>query len=109
MLSSTLLLKIYFAINGQWVIELYLPPYSPDLNRIEQRRVLAGKSHPQTIRWFDCLRDVSIPVTPFGMGSRESGVGSRGIGDIGLGNLSVRHLQSCIEDFLSLCLLPLAR
>jgi hypothetical protein len=29
---------------------LYLPPYSPDLNRIEQRRVLAGESHPQTIR-----------------------------------------------------------
>ena len=98
MLSSTLFLKIYFAINGQWVIELYLPPYSPDLNRIEQRRVLAGKSHPQTIRWFDCLRDaledvlrlaagadesgcyiISISVTPFGMGSRESGVGEFGI------------------------------
>jgi hypothetical protein len=29
---------------------LYLPPYSPDLNRIEQRRVRAGESHPQTIR-----------------------------------------------------------
>ncbi len=29
---------------------LYLPPYSPDLNRIEQRRVRARESHPQTIR-----------------------------------------------------------
>jgi len=29
---------------------LYLPPYSPDLNRIEQRKVRAGESHPQTIR-----------------------------------------------------------
>ncbi|MEG5037892.1 hypothetical protein QUB14_01735 [Microcoleus sp. B3-D2] len=29
---------------------MYLPPYSPDLNRIEQRRVLAGESHPQTIK-----------------------------------------------------------
>jgi hypothetical protein len=29
---------------------LYLPPYSSDLNRIKQRRVLAGESHPQTIR-----------------------------------------------------------
>lgn len=29
---------------------LYLPPYSPDLNKIEQRRVLAGESHPPTIR-----------------------------------------------------------
>jgi hypothetical protein len=29
---------------------LYLPSYSPDLNRIEQRRVLAQKSNPQTIK-----------------------------------------------------------
>jgi transposase len=27
---------------------LYLPPYSPDLNKIEQRRVLAKKSNSQT-------------------------------------------------------------
>lgn len=29
---------------------LYLPPYSPDLNKIEQRRVLVEKSYPQTTR-----------------------------------------------------------
>ena len=27
---------------------LYLPPYSPDLNKIEQRRVLVKESNPQT-------------------------------------------------------------
>jgi transposase len=26
---------------------LYLPPYSPDLNKIEQRRVKVKESHPQ--------------------------------------------------------------
>jgi uncharacterized RmlC-like cupin family protein len=26
---------------------LYLPPYSPDLNKIEQRRVLVEESNPQ--------------------------------------------------------------
>ena len=29
---------------------LYLPPYSPDLNKIEQRRVLVKESNPQTTR-----------------------------------------------------------
>jgi len=29
---------------------LYLPPYSPDLNKIEQRIVKVKKSHPQTTR-----------------------------------------------------------
>jgi hypothetical protein len=28
---------------------LYLPPYSPDLNKIEQRRVLVEESNPQKI------------------------------------------------------------
>jgi transposase len=34
---------------------LYLPPYSSDLNRIEQMMVLAGESHPQTIRWGEIV------------------------------------------------------
>ena len=29
---------------------LYLPPYSPDLNKIEQRRVLVKESNPQKTR-----------------------------------------------------------
>jgi transposase len=29
---------------------LYLPPYSPDLNKIEKRRVLVKKSNPQRTR-----------------------------------------------------------
>ena len=30
---------------------LYLPPYSPEFNKIEQRRVLAKKSNSQTAWW----------------------------------------------------------
>jgi transposase len=53
---------------------LYLPPYSPDLNRIEQRRVLAGESHLQTIRSEEIVYVMRpLDVLRLASGADESG------------------------------------
>jgi transposase len=47
---STLGRRIEQLIEDVGCQVLYLPPYSPDLNKIEQRRVLVKESNPQTTR-----------------------------------------------------------
>ena len=57
MLHSTLVGRIQELIQNMGCKLLYLPPYSPDLNKIEKCWSWLKSRIRKTLEQFDCLRD----------------------------------------------------